>query len=304
MKIISIIPARMGSSRFPGKPLAKINGIPMIQHVYRNVKKSKIISEVVVATCDKIIFDFVRSINGIVIMTSKKHKRASDRCYEALRIMEKRKNIKYDIVVMVQGDEPMINLNMIHESIQPLLNNKKVNVVNLMSSINNQKDFDDLRLEWKDQLSLFKAIFFQERQRLRSEDLNSWIDLHEVYGDVIGAMKDLNDQGRLLIATLKDCESVRIILQRNGIDIFSKDILDQSQISSKLEALNYFVIQRKINKDDLCFIDDNITHLIKPHNYGYKVLLSGWGETILEHKIIAKENNIPIITSISKYLFS
>jgi len=80
--------------------------------------------------------------------------------------------------------------------------------------------------------------------------------------------------------------------------------LDQSQISSKLEALNYFVIQRKINKDDLCFIDDNITHLIKPHNYGYKVLLSGWGETILEHKIIAKENNIPIITSISKYLFS
>ena len=143
MKIISIIPARMGSSRFPGKPLAKINGIPMIQHVYRNVKKSKIISEVVVATCDKIIFDFVRSINGIAIMTSKKHKRASDRCYEALRIMEKRKNIKYDIVVMVQGDEPMINLNMIHESIQPLLNNKKVNVVNLMSSINNQKDFDD-----------------------------------------------------------------------------------------------------------------------------------------------------------------
>ena len=65
------------------------------------------------------------------------------------------------------------------------------------------------------------------------------------------------------------------------------------------------LLREHINdKGYLCFIDDNITHLIKPHNYGYKVLLSGWGETILEHKIIAKENNIPIITSISKYLFS
>jgi len=143
MKIISIIPARMGSSRFPGKPLAKINGIPMIQHVYRNVKKNKLMSEVVVATCDKIIFDFVRSINGNAIMTSKKHERASERCCEALRVIEKRKNIKYDIVVMVQGDEPMINSAMIDESIQPFSNNKKVNVVNLMSSIDNQKDFDD-----------------------------------------------------------------------------------------------------------------------------------------------------------------
>ena len=71
MKIVSIIPARMGSSRFPGKPLAKINGIPMIQHVYNNVKKNKLITEVAVATCDKVIFDFVKSINGVAVMTSK-----------------------------------------------------------------------------------------------------------------------------------------------------------------------------------------------------------------------------------------
>ena len=143
MKIISIVPARMGSSRFFGKPLAKINGIPMIQHVYNNVKKNKLISEVVVATCDKIIFDFVRSINGIAIMTSKKHKRASDRCYETMKILEKRKKIKYDIIVMVQGDEPMINSKMITDSIQPLLENKKINVVNLIGSINNKKDFEN-----------------------------------------------------------------------------------------------------------------------------------------------------------------
>ena len=95
----------MGSSRFPGKPLAKINGKPMIQHVYNNAKKNKLLSDVVVATCDKIIFDFVKSIKGVAVMTSKKHKRASDRCYEAMRILEKKRKIKYDIVVMVQGDE-------------------------------------------------------------------------------------------------------------------------------------------------------------------------------------------------------
>ena len=143
MKIISIIPARMGSTRFPGKPLAKINGIPMIQHVYNNVKKNKLVSEVVVATCDKIIFNFIKSINGVAVMTSKKHKRASDRCYEAMLILEKRKKIKYDIVVMVQGDEPMINSKMIQDSIKPMLSDKKINVVNLISSINNKKDFED-----------------------------------------------------------------------------------------------------------------------------------------------------------------
>ena len=143
MKIISIIPARMGSSRFPGKPLAKINGVPMIQHVYNNVKKNKILSDVVVATCDKVIFDFVKSIKGIAIMTSKKHKRASDRCYEAMRILEKKRKIKYDIIVMVQGDEPIINSRMISDAVKPLLRNKKINITNLICPINKKKDFED-----------------------------------------------------------------------------------------------------------------------------------------------------------------
>jgi len=143
MKIVAIIPARMDSSRFPGKPMKKINGLPMIQHVFNNVKKNKLLSNVIVATCDKIIFNFIKSINGEAIMTSKKHKRATDRCSEALKILEKRKKIKYDIVVMVQGDEPMINPNMITEAVKPMMRNNKINVVNLISSIKNEKDFND-----------------------------------------------------------------------------------------------------------------------------------------------------------------
>jgi len=142
-KIIAIIPARMGSSRFPGKPLKKINGKPMIQLVYENVKKNKKLSDVIVATCDKVIYDFILSIKGKVIMTSKKHKRASDRCSEALKKIEKKNRTKYDIVVMVQGDEPMINHKMIDQSLRPMLKDKKIKITNLMGIISNKKDFED-----------------------------------------------------------------------------------------------------------------------------------------------------------------
>jgi phosphoglycolate phosphatase-like HAD superfamily hydrolase len=167
--------------------------------------------------------------------------------------------------------------------------------------ISNQKYFDELRLEWKDQLSPFKAIFFQERQRLRSENLNSWIELHEVYDDVIKVMKYLHDQGRLLIATLKDGESVRLILNKNEINILPEEIMDQSKISSKLEALKIFVSEKKIYKNELCFIDDNVTHLLEPYKSGYNVYLTGWGNTMLEHKEIAEKENIPIIQTINQF---
>ena len=67
MKILALIPARMGSSRFPGKPLAKILDKPMIEHVYKNVEKCELLTKTVVATCDEEIFDFIKSINGQVV---------------------------------------------------------------------------------------------------------------------------------------------------------------------------------------------------------------------------------------------
>ncbi|MDB9722960.1 3-deoxy-manno-octulosonate cytidylyltransferase [Candidatus Marinimicrobia bacterium] len=141
--ILVIIPARMGSSRFPGKPMEKILGKPMIGHVYDNVKKNKIISDVAVATCDKQIFDYIKNIGGLPIMTSDEHERASDRCAEALLKIEKNKNIKYDIVVMVQGDEPMIEPEMITEAIKPMLNDEEILVINLQGKIISEKEFQD-----------------------------------------------------------------------------------------------------------------------------------------------------------------
>jgi 3-deoxy-manno-octulosonate cytidylyltransferase (CMP-KDO synthetase) len=143
MRIIAIIPARMGSTRFPGKPLAKINKIPMIEHVYKNVSKSKLIKDVYVATCDKEISNHLDKIQANYVMTSKKHKRASDRSLEALKILEKKNKKKYHIVVMVQGDEPMVNSKMIDQALKPMIKDKSILVLNLMSKINNKEDFKD-----------------------------------------------------------------------------------------------------------------------------------------------------------------
>ena len=94
MSILAVIPVRMGSSRFPGKPLKKIKGVPMVERIIKNCSKSKLVKNLVTATCDDEIFNYLKSINKKVIMTSKKHTRASDRVCEAVKILEKRKNIK------------------------------------------------------------------------------------------------------------------------------------------------------------------------------------------------------------------
>tara|TARA_B110000008_G_scaffold277810_1_gene319993 strand:- start:6308 stop:7084 length:777 start_codon:yes stop_codon:yes gene_type:complete len=142
MKSIAIIPARMGSSRFPGKPMKEIHGIPMIGHCYLRAKMCKDLLETYVATCDSEIYDYIKSINGNVVMTSASHEMACDRASEAMIKIEKEINNKVDIVVMVQGDEPMVTPEMISESLKPFIDSS-VNIVNLMSEMGTVKEFED-----------------------------------------------------------------------------------------------------------------------------------------------------------------
>ncbi len=143
MKILALIPARMGSSRFPGKPMAEIDNKPMIGHVYDQVKKSGILTKTVVATCDSVIKNYIESIGGLAIMTSSHHERASDRCAEALTSLEEKDGVKYDIVVMVQGDEPMICPEMILEAVTPMLDDPEILVTNLLGDIKSVLEFED-----------------------------------------------------------------------------------------------------------------------------------------------------------------
>ncbi len=143
MKIIAIIPARMGSSRFPGKPMAKILGIPMVGHVYHRVKQSKSLSDVFVATCDTEIFDYIVSIGGKAIMTADTHERCSDRCAEAMLKAEKQMGEKCDIIVMVQGDEPLTRPEMIDEALEPMKNDPGIKITNLLGKLASVNEFAD-----------------------------------------------------------------------------------------------------------------------------------------------------------------
>jgi 3-deoxy-manno-octulosonate cytidylyltransferase (CMP-KDO synthetase) len=133
----------MASTRFPGKPLANICDVPMIGHVYFRSKMSEIMDQVYIATCDREIMDYARSIDAEAIMTSDSHERASDRTAEAMIKIEEENGNKVDIVVMIQGDEPMILPEMIDRAVNPFLDNPEIMVTNLMAPLKNQQEHED-----------------------------------------------------------------------------------------------------------------------------------------------------------------
>ncbi|MDO8571549.1 MAG: 3-deoxy-manno-octulosonate cytidylyltransferase [bacterium] len=135
-KVIAIIPARMASSRFPGKPLVKILGLPMIEHVRRRAILSSA-DDVYVATCDKEIFDVVVQYGGKAVMTSNTHLDCTDRVEEAAR------NLHGDIIVMIQGDEPLFIPEVLDSITAPLLHDTHVRCTNLLSVITEEADFSN-----------------------------------------------------------------------------------------------------------------------------------------------------------------
>lgn len=134
MKIVGVIPARYASTRFPGKPLADICGKPMIWWVYQQAKKVKELDEVYVAIDDERIQDVCERLGMEYIMTSSKHPTGTDRVAEVAR------KIVADIYVNIQGDEPLINPDSITKVITPFIENKKIQVTNLMCKIKNPVD--------------------------------------------------------------------------------------------------------------------------------------------------------------------
>lgn len=133
----------MGSSRFPGKPLAKIVGMPMIGHVFFRTKMSRLLDEVYIATCDEEISEYAESIGANCIMTKETHERASDRTAEAMLKIEALDGQKVDIVVMIQGDEPMVYPEMIDKASEQLLLDDSFSVVNLFAKVE-EREINDL----------------------------------------------------------------------------------------------------------------------------------------------------------------
>jgi 3-deoxy-manno-octulosonate cytidylyltransferase (CMP-KDO synthetase) len=129
LKFAGIIPARYTSSRFPGKPLAMINGKPMVQRVYEQSRKS--LDTVFVATDDKRIFDAVKNFGGNAVMTSSEHQSGTDRCAEAIGKISRKNGIEVDVVVNIQGDEPFIRPEEI-DLLKSCFNDKNVEIATLI----------------------------------------------------------------------------------------------------------------------------------------------------------------------------
>ena len=125
MKVIGIIPARMAASRFPGKPLHPIHGKAMLEHVFQRAKLYKGLDRLVIATCDQEIEQFSKKNGFPVVMTGSHHTRALDRVAEAFDNLDVATS-DHDIVVCVQGDEPMMRPDMIDSVVAPLLEDSSI----------------------------------------------------------------------------------------------------------------------------------------------------------------------------------
>lgn len=136
MQVVAVIPARMGSSRYPGKPLCDIHGLTMVEHVYRRTAMSEALDETYVATPDEEICAEVEDFGGEAIMTGQ-HPRATDRVAEAAR------DLDAEVVVVMQGDEPLVYPDMIDAAVRPFESDEFVKCVNLAAEMKTEAAYRD-----------------------------------------------------------------------------------------------------------------------------------------------------------------
>lgn len=142
-RVVAIVPARMASTRYPGKPMAAIRGVPMIGHCYFRTAMATTVDETWVATCDKVIYDYIRSAGGKAVMTKDTHERCSDRTSEAMLKIEAETGRRVDIAAMVQGDEPLVRPEMIDAAVRLLLDDPSCPIACLMGRIESAAELED-----------------------------------------------------------------------------------------------------------------------------------------------------------------
>jgi 3-deoxy-manno-octulosonate cytidylyltransferase (CMP-KDO synthetase) len=159
MKIVGIIPARLKSTRLPAKALVDIGGLPMVVHVFKRAQLSSSLDTVIVATDSKEIFDSVLLHGGTPVMTSPRHNTGSD------RIAEVASNLDADIIVNIQGDEPLLNPSHIDAVVEPMTTDKKIKVAVLVTRYSKKNSASDIKAV----LSLNNDILYCSRTDLPSD---------------------------------------------------------------------------------------------------------------------------------------
>jgi 3-deoxy-manno-octulosonate cytidylyltransferase (CMP-KDO synthetase) len=231
VNITAIIPSRLSSSRFPGKPLADIHGLPMVEHVRRRVLLNSKVKRSVVATCDANIYDVVKSFGGDVMMTDSSHFSCND------RVAEVAPHFKDDIIVNVQGDEPLIAPEMLDLVTQPFLDDNAIRCSSLMAKILTEDERNDLN-EVKVVCDLMQNAMYFSRLPIPGINKSKIIDfqhfkhigIYAYYSDVISGFSKWGPSAS------EKCESIDILrFIENGIKV---KMVETSYVSLGVDTKN------------------------------------------------------------------
>ena len=221
MKKVIIIPARYGSTRFGGKPLMKINGKPVIQHVYERCTTCMDIDEICVATDDKRILDFCTSIGAKALLTSESHKSGTDRAYEAAVNLGLAED---DIVINVQGDQPLVNPKSVEDVLKPF--SKKTSMMTTLAyKIKDKREITDP----KDVKVIFsktgKALYFSRAQIPfpRDKETDFYFKHLGIYAYKMSFLKEFTSLPKSDLEEIEKLEQLRVLEYGYNIDIYVTD---------------------------------------------------------------------------------
>ncbi|MBN2789518.1 MAG: 3-deoxy-manno-octulosonate cytidylyltransferase [Candidatus Delongbacteria bacterium] len=235
-KIIGVIPARYNSTRLPGKPLREICDRSMILHVCDQVEKSKLISKVIVATDDKRIFDHLVANNKTVIMTAQDINSGTDRCWEAV------KDLNCDIVVNIQGDEPLIDPSVIDKTVEELVRSSDAVCSTPVKKISERAELDNMNVVKAVMDKNNNAMYFS-RSEIPSNRVTTDIKYKHIglYCYKFGFLKKYVEMDRTPNEIAESLEQLRIL--ENGYKIKCVEVdydsigVDTEEDLEKVEAI-------------------------------------------------------------------
>jgi len=232
MTFIGIIPARYASTRFPGKPLADINGKPMIQRVYEQVKIA--LDHVVVATDDSRIEAAVKAFGGDVVMTSSEHQSGTDRIAEAIEKIESETKENYQVVINIQGDEPFIQPEQI-SALKDCFNSPSTQIATLIKAIENADEIFDINKVKVVVSKSLRALYFSRSPIpfVRGSEKEDWIKEQTFYkhiGMYAYRRDTLNEITKLPQSSLEIAESLEQLRWLENEYVIKTDITKHESI--------------------------------------------------------------------------
>ena len=225
MKVLGIIPARYASSRFPGKPLIDLKGKTMIQRVYEGAKQSKLIDFLIVATDDSRIQEEVLKFGGNVEMTSEKHNSGTDRCAEVAK-----KHPEYDLIVNIQGDEPLVDFRQLDQLIQ-VFEKENIQIATLATKKITSEDLDNpnrikIVIDKNNSALYFSRSAIPNQVNFKGDGLSSYPFLRHIglYAYQKNTLIELSNLPVSTLETIESLEQLRWLYSGFKIHVAETDI--------------------------------------------------------------------------------